>query len=352
MIKSEEKEYIKKNFYLYGAILSVISAYYIRAAGLSLIAAVVIFFFIKKKLKKGLFSMASFFLLMLPWYIRNAIVSGGGVNPYIKSLISINPYNSKMGYLTFPHLVKRIQFNVDKYFFKEIPAMIFPYHFRITIIETPSQYLPFIFSIVISLFFLTGMIWLLIKKKDFLGIYGFFFLGICLLWPEMWSGSRFIVPIIPFFVLFTALFFNFLSEKVNLDNVRYLAFILAFILLFINFKNVYSYSKLPYPKRYENFYKACEWIRNNTPEESVVSCRKPDLSSVVANRESVAFPWAGPDSVYNTLLRRKVNYVIFEQLGYRHAREFLLPAINKYKDKFKVVFYIRNPDTVVWELIR
>jgi len=354
VIKSERQDNIRQNYYLFGMILAVMAAYHIRTSGISLVAAISVYFLINKKYKKLLFSVSSFILLMLPWLIRNSIVNSrkGDTRGYITQLLSINPYNPDAGYLNFQTFIERLKANINIYFFREIPSMIVPYRFRNTLVHPSPEYLPLVLSVILSLVFLTGLILFFKRKKDVLSIYTVFFLGICLLWPQVWSGSRFIVPIIPLLVFIFAYCFYFLCERFGRKELQYAAAGIAFLLLIFSFKNIYTHSKISLPPRYANFYKACEWIKENTPEESVVSCRKSDLSGVVTQRESVGFPWAEPDTVFNYMVERNVDYVIIEQLGYRHTFEYLVPAVQKYNERFRQVFRLQNPDTVVLELIR
>ena len=71
------------------AIIAMIAAYHIRSAGIILIGTGIIFFALHKKWKEtGLIAIGSL-LLALPYQIRNASLGG---TPYIKQLLSINPY--------------------------------------------------------------------------------------------------------------------------------------------------------------------------------------------------------------------------------------------------------------------
>ena len=45
--------------------------------------------------------------------------------------------------------------------------------------------------------------------------------------------------------------------------------------------------------------------------------------------------------------QEQVDFVIVEQLGFRHTGDYLVPAIQKYNERFDVVWRAPNPDTWV-----
>ena len=112
------------------AIVAIITAYYIRSAGIILVGTGILFFALHKKWKEtGIIAIGSL-LLALPWQIRNASLGG---TPYIQQLLSINPYRPEEGMLTFATLTERILANLEFYGIHIIPHIyIYP------VLSTPT----------------------------------------------------------------------------------------------------------------------------------------------------------------------------------------------------------------------
>ena len=170
------------------AIIAIIAAYYIRSAGIILIGTGILFFALHKKWKEaGLIAIGSF-LLALPWQIRNAALGG---TPYIEQLLSVNPYRPEEGMLTFTALIERIIANLELYGLKIIPYILLP-----SSIDA-NYFVGLFFSCLILYALIVGLI-----KRHLLIVYLTCYLGLYILWPYVWSDTRFLVPAIP--ILFYA----------------------------------------------------------------------------------------------------------------------------------------------------
>ena len=95
------------------AIIAIIATYYIRSAGIILIATGILFFALHKKWKEaGLIAIGSF-LLALPWQIRNTSLGG---TPYIEPTTQHKPLSPRRRrMLTFTALTERILENLELY---------------------------------------------------------------------------------------------------------------------------------------------------------------------------------------------------------------------------------------------
>ena len=49
--------------------------------------------------------------------------------------------------------------------------------------------------------------------------------------------------------------------------------------------------------------------------------------------------------------REGVDYVVVESLGYRQTREYLVPAIHEYEDRFRMLWYDQDVPTCVMRLL-
>jgi hypothetical protein len=223
-----------------------------------------------------------------------------------------------------------------------------------------GEFLPLFLSVILSGIFIMGLILAFINRQYLLSIYGISFLAVVIIWPEVWRGSRFIIPIMPLFIYFsTYLLYNLYNKFRN--NVfiylnKGLIYGLALLLLFITVKNIYGYRELMenYPPDWANYFKAAEWVKNNTPKDCIIADRKSGLFRTASQRECIGFPIVtDPDVIIKSFYDNKVDYVIVPSIPYAFSIiECLIPAVSKNINKFQTVFFVDNPPTYVLKFNR
>ena len=271
------------------AIIAIIAAYYIRSAGIILIATGIIFFALHKKWKEAGLIAAGILLLALPWQIRNASLGG---NDYIKLLLRINPYRPEEGALTFTTLIERILANLELYGVHIIPHIFLP-----SFIEA-NYFVGLFFSGLILYALIAGLI-----KRHLLVVYLTCYLGLYILWPQVWSDTRFLIPAIPilFYATLTSMdeLLQLLARALKKTASR-TGVVLFF--LFILGSNIFATHALSQrigqlPPNWNNYFAAAEWIQNNTDPHIKIACRKPYLMNAIANRKASGYAWKTPDEV-------------------------------------------------------
>ena len=321
------------------AIIAIIAAYYIRSAGIILIATGIIFFALHKKWKETGLIAAGSFLLALPWQIRNASLGG---NDYIKLLLRINPYRPEEGALTFTTLIERIIANLEIYGIHIIPHIFLP-----SFIE--ANYFVGIFFSGLTLYALiAGLI-----KRHLLIVYLTCYLGLYILWPQVWSDTRFLIPAIPilFYAILTSMdeLLQLLARALKKTASR-TGVVLFF--LFILGSNIFATHALSQrigqlPPNWNNYFAAAEWIKNNTDPHIKIACRKPYLMNAIANRKASGYAWKTPDEVIVEFEQKNIEIVVIDQIGFRSTPEFLVPAVQVHENRFQIIHVIRNPNTYV-----
>jgi len=256
----------------------------------------------------------------------------------------VNPYDPSQGFLTFPDLIERITANISIYFVRDIPLVLFPSRFETTMHHAADFSLAI--SLFLSLLLLVGFVWHLVKHRDILSLYMFFYLGILILWPQVWSGGRFLVPIVPFLLYFLV----FLIKQVGEIFSRYIlqkqgnVLLGAGLLLLVLFhvKNVYQYQDFManYPPDWANYFEAAEWAKENTPEDCIIADRKAELFCTTANRKAGGFLRITDHyELINDMVKKDVDYVILASIPYADYSRFLLPAIQAYPDRRMLIMY-------------
>ena len=323
------------------AIIAIIAAYYIRSAGIILIGTGIIFFALHKKWKEaGLIAIGSI-LLALPYQIRNASLGG---TPYINQLLSINPYRPEEGMLTFTALIERILANLDLYGLLVIPYILLPFS-----IDTSAFAGVGLFFSALILYALTvGLI-----KRHLLIVYLTCYLGLCILWPQVWSDTRFLVPAIPilFYAILTSMdeLLRLLARALKKTASR-AGTVLFF--LFLLGSNIYETNYLAerigwLPPNWDTYFAAAEWIKDNTDPDVKIACRKPYLMNAITNRKATSYAWKTPDEVIVEFEQKSIDIVVIDQIGYQSTPEFLIPAVQAHENRFKIIHIARNPNTYV-----
>ena len=321
------------------AIIAIIAAYYIRSAGIILIGTGILYFALHKKWKEAGLIAAGSFLLALPWQIRNASLGG---TPYIQQLLSINPYRPEEGMLTLTTLTERILANLELYGLKIIPYILLP-----SSIDT-HYFVGAVFSALILYGLIAGLI-----KRHLLIVYLTCYLILYILWPYVWSDTRFLVPAIPifFYAILTSMdeLLRLLARALKKTSSR--AGIVLFFLFLLG-SNIYETNNLAeytgqLSPEWSNYFIAAEWIKDNTEPDAKIACRKPYLLNAIASRKATGYAWKAPDQVIAEFEQKGIDIVVVDQIGFRSTPEFLVPAIQAHENRFKVLLIVRNPDTYV-----
>jgi hypothetical protein len=175
--------------------------------------------------------------------------------------------------------------------------------------------------------------------------------GILLLWPEVWTGVRFVLPVVPL-LLFAGIYGIYHSIQNSFSKLKInLKFNILILLIFgLSFiapiKRIHLKAKNDYPVAWKNYFNVASWFKNEGLKDIVVICRKPMLFHLRSGTFTSTFKYSNDvDDLLNDLTKRKADYVVLDNLGYRQTYEYLLPAINENKEKFQVIFKLDNPDT-------
>jgi len=344
---SYERNFNLKSPYFYLMIASMIILFYIRTQGIALFGAFLLFLAFKKQFKPLIVFIALSVIAVLPWQIRSANLGG---NTYTQQLMRVDPYNNDSEKMKFSDWMDRIGENAIRYVSKEIPNSIFPimtveYKDRTTgkDIEAPTSY--WVVGILIIVLALIG-IWSIKEYRWlFLLLYGSTF-GIYMLWPQVWFGIRFILPMVPVTLMFAIFGIYYLLQLVFKpktplieSNKFALVFALLCFLQISPIKALAQKSAMPHPINWANFLKIGEWSKDNLKgDKIVISNRKPSLIYAVSKHKQAGFLYTSDrEAMLNDFKKNGVTHVIFEQLGFNQTGKYLFPLFQKEPEKFKQI---------------
>jgi hypothetical protein len=288
-----------------------------------------------------------FILIALPWYIR-----GRGLNnSYASQLMQVNPYKPELGNLTTATFLERIQHNLSRYLSTDIPA-------GVLCLDTSFEKAPLSFWLL-GIGIIALVLWGIYRLRDYrlllLGYIGGT-LTILMIWPDIWGGIRFIVPLVPI-AIFLALFGikELAALAIGEGTTKYLPY--SFLLLgFLYAKPINALEEQagqPMPQNYVNYFELAKWAKKNTPKDAIFSARKPDMFVYYSDRLCIPDkPSLDDKEVLEFFRKNRVDYVVIEQLGFSSTAKYLVPAVQKNQDKFEVVLQLPNPDTYLLKFKR
>ncbi|MFQ5750795.1 MAG: hypothetical protein ACE5HI_02260, partial [bacterium] len=175
--------------------------------------------------------------------------------------------------------------------------------------------------------------------------------GILLLWPNVWFGTRFLLPSVPLLIycLFNGIYevIAFGLSKINFTPKFHPLYLLVFIFIFFpKIKELKAQANSSYPSNWKNYFATARWVKSNTAHDVVVCCRKPVMFYLFADRYTTGYKNTLDDQeLIEGLKQNDVDYVVLEQLGFGSTYRYLYPAIKKNPGLFPVVFHLKNPDT-------
>ena len=339
-----------RNAWLYVAIVAAVATYYIRTVGASCLFAVIVFFAFRKEWKQMLVSMAGIVLLLLPWVVRNKM--HGIESRYFGTIMTVNPWRPEEGTISsVGEMWDKMLKNFDETVIKGFTEALFPFvqpDYGVT--STFGEILVGI-AIVAVVFF--GA-WYLKKMRWFLFAFLVGNIGLFMLWHGG-NGLRYVVPIFPIIYLcfYTGVYtlLTLLAERLKMEKaLRWIpcAFLLMIFSMFPSVKMQAKISKMPYPPAYKNYFAIAEKINDDTQYRgSVVCCRKPELFEFYApNVYTTNYLYSkNTEEVILDLVKKRVDYVVLEQLGYSSTGLYLYPAIMNHAELFFVILQYGNPDT-------
>jgi hypothetical protein len=349
-IKDNKIFYKQASFYF--TILALAAAYYTRSVGIVFIASFFFYDLVRKQWLRAVAILSGTVLLLLPWQIRNSRL---GAASYIDSILMKNPYDKALGKMDSLDLwMERITMNFKRHYAVEVPNLLNPLVRLVKNDDITTSH--WMWGTAFILLTIWGFISLKKHKWLLLAIFGST-MTIMLVYPEVWSGNRFIVhlvPVLTFVILHGIYHLGLKYLKAPKTRLKFILPLLFLPVLFI-YKTPLAEMHLrgisdKFPASFENFFEANRWLNANAVDTSLVASRKSSISYLYSNLFSIQFPSTMDKSrMLKTFNDRKVTHVIVDALGYASTGKNLVPVINSEPDKFKKVFETAEPVTYVFE---
>ena len=345
------------------------------------------------------------FLAAVPWILHGVTTTGG--SPYVRQLLQVNPYYPEFGPLSATGFLQRLGENARIYLLGMAPVAVMPALYGSTYSPPEMQRLFYPLWIAVPLLVpMAAGLWRglcgrglmpglsgrglvpglsgrglvsgsrgrgLVRvrsgvgpPRETVGVLASEFradpvacvvlasLLLLCLWPTIWAGSRFLVPITSPLLLVWWSGWR-LPQEIGLrgrwDRVRT---VLLVLLLLLGVRNLVFYTQetRAYPPEWENYFSSLAWIRENTPRDAVIIDRKPGLAEFSAGRKAQGFPReTDPSRMIESFKRSGATHVVLATLPYDDIERYLRPAIEKRRSFFRLVHRTPEPITYVLEFL-
>ncbi len=355
LFKTEDKDKpFWKNAWFYLLIIASAYAYHIRTQGIALIAAVICYLIITKKWKQTIIYIMGFMVCLLPWIIRNKII-GLGQSRYLDQIFAVSQHRPEDGTLTIGGVIERFFDTLRMLLTKAIPNTVMPYiNVDYSSSTTVGEWI--IAAIIVAL--------IIIGFLKF-GKFGYFFilytlatLGVISLFNDP-GENRYITTLVPYLEI--GLFIGLYSviavgvKKLKIAQ-QFSPWILCVLFVFCSFpklKAEHNQNTAPFPPNFQNYFTIGEGIRKALPPKTMICSRKPNLLYMFSKTWVCNYKWTNDESeLISDLVKRNVDYVILDQLGYSSTYRYLLPAIQNHQQLFTPVMHLTNPDTYLLKFDR
>lgn len=192
-------------------------------------------------------------------------------------------------------------------------------------------------------------------ERSSVRLYLALYTGVLIVWPQIWSSTRFLVPVVPLVLYAAAWSVRDIARRFVIDStasrtVLWVCLALTLCSNLVGARELYG-RKHTLPLPWSHYFRAAQWVRANTDPEALVSCRKPGLFYLVSRRKAVSYRFADPEVVMQGFVEDGVSVVILDRLPFASGRRHLTPALEAYGDWFSVLYTVPNGDTQVLGLL-
>ena len=304
-------------------------AYFTRSAGLPLVLALLAWLALRGRWRRLAVTAAVLGVPAVLWWLRGR---RGGVASYAAEFWMVDPYQPALGTVGVLDLGPRALTNLSAYVLRHGPSGI---------VGAQGSWVA-VLGVALTAAALVG--WVHAVRTGRRGPAEIFFplyAGLILLWPEVWAGDRFVLPLYPLLFLYAAWPLRHLARRTGSWSGLVVAAAMAVLLVPAARAWAGAATEASacaavtreggpfacYGPRVAGFAEAARWADGALPEGSAVMTRKPRHFFVLSGVPSRTFPFDDDPAVQ---LREAdevgARYVLLDQWDAQAGR-FLAPAV-------------------------
>ncbi len=337
------------------ALAASVMSFYVRSIGALLLVAASLSYLLRREWRKFLIHGVVGAGLTVPWLLRTRVATGT-TSSYLEEFLLENVYTPEAGYLDFFGMVGRFFENGWLYATRELPRAL---------AGSDSTWATNPLVALVAAAVCALVLWQLVRRfRRGPGAAELYFVLTCvaiMLFQTSVSDVRYLVPLIPLFLVYASDGLAALADRVKRPAARgmspvYLTVVLAALAFGAhsaripgNLDMMARYSAgdrlAGYHPAWRTFFDAADWVGANTPANAVVTVRKPRLFSALADRRVRLYPYStDADSVLAVV--RTTDYVFIDAI-FGTTRQYLVPAIQQQPGNFFLVHQTGAPVTLV-----
>lgn len=320
------------------AVLATVLAYFTRSAGLPLVLAAFGWLALRRRWKQlGVLTAVTVPLALL-WWLRSR--GQGGVD-YVSQFWFVNPYQPELGRIGVVGLLDRILENGSKYVRIHLPILLAGSAGALSLLAAVAAFGLALFGWIKRL-----------RRPGLAELFLPLYIGLLLVWPDVWSGERFLLPALPLLLYYAG---DGLARLARLWRRRAalpiaaaaLALVVAIGLpATVQGTRISGRCMLDYrvgarypclAPAWREFFAIGEWTREALPDDAVVLSRKPRLFYAVSGFRGRIYPFSDqPADLVEAAREAGAHYIITDALG-GLSQLYLVPAILSRPDAFCVM---------------
>lgn len=318
---------------------AALGAYFTRSAGLPLLVAILAWLAMRGRLRMLVVVAAAFAVPLLSWWMWGR---GAGVGDYVTEFWLVDPYQPGLGTVGLGGLTGRAVANGLAYATRHVPAAVVGSQGAWTLA----------LGIVLVGTALWGWVIEARRKAGPAELFIPLYVGLVLLWPQVWGGDRFVLPVLPLLLLYGAVALERATRRLG-GGAQVLA-AAAFVVLLLPALGSWTGAvrearacggAMPsggpfacYGPRVTEFVAAADWAGSALPEGAAVMTRKPRIFYVMSGGvPSRTFPFdPDPDVQLAEADAVGARYVLLDRWDGQAAR-FVGAAVRARPGAFCVV---------------
>jgi hypothetical protein len=331
LVRFEETDIIK--FMGFAGLLFILSVF-VRTIGISVFLTVFAYLILKKQYRL----LAGLTLAFVVLYFVNKSFMQPKSN-YLTDLFKVNPYQPHLGSVGFVGFFKRIWDNTLFYMGNVIQMTLFSFMSELVLVDKAAVIALTVVFTAILFAYPPKRLWE--SHGDlFLRAFLIIYMGVLFVWPRVWSGSRFVVPIIPF--LYLVAFQNiawlvnrYMEEKYKM-RLQGLILAISLVWALMNFSSAYKKTHEPLSEDWVSYFELAGWTKENVKEDAIFCARKPFLWHLKSNKLCVPIPFStNPYESWKHLRDYNVQYVVIDKFKWTGSTQrYVVPLINNSPEKF------------------